>query len=63
MPRGGGDGQAIRDYILVVMRKFEIKKRKGTFMEEWYIYVCVCVCVCACVYIYMYIHMYVYVLL
>jgi len=36
VPRGGGDGQAIRDYILVIMRKFEIKKRKGTFMEEWH---------------------------
>ena len=36
VPRGGGDGQAIRDYILVIMRKFEIKKRKGTWMEEWH---------------------------
>ena len=38
VPRGssGADGQAIRDEILVIMRKFEIKKRKGTFMEEWH---------------------------
>jgi alpha-glucan,water dikinase len=28
--------QAIRDEILVIMRKFEIKKRKGTWMEEWH---------------------------
>ncbi|EKX55447.1 hypothetical protein GUITHDRAFT_62607 [Guillardia theta CCMP2712] len=36
IPRGGGDGQRIRDEILVIMRKFEIKKRKGTWMEEWH---------------------------
>jgi len=38
VPRGSGgdDGQAIRDQILVIMRQFEIKKRKGCWMEEWH---------------------------
>lgn len=38
VPRGSrsDDGQAIRDYILVIMQKHQLKKRKGDFMEQWH---------------------------
>ncbi|CAE8626465.1 unnamed protein product [Polarella glacialis] len=38
VPRGGsGDqGQAIRDDILTIMGRWELKKRKGDFMEQWH---------------------------
>lgn len=38
VPRGstGADGQAIRDEILVIMQKHQLKKRKGDFMEQWH---------------------------
>eukprot|EP00928_Gymnodinium_smaydae_P094471 TRINITY_DN793_c0_g1_i2.p1 TRINITY_DN793_c0_g1~~TRINITY_DN793_c0_g1_i2.p1 ORF type:complete len:1138 (-),score=156.75 TRINITY_DN793_c0_g1_i2:108-3443(-) len=38
VPRGGsGDqGQAIRDDILTIMQRWQLKKRKGDFMEQWH---------------------------
>lgn len=34
--KGSGNGQEVRDYILVIMHRHKIKECKGHFYEDWH---------------------------